>query len=54
MLIWNKYPDIDVLPIKPVNDNCSKEKFNLKLKSFKIITYEYLSIVYNYFKGNFN
>ena len=51
MLIWNKYPDIDVLPIKPVNDSYRHEKFNLKFKSLKIITYEYLSIIYNYLEG---
>ena len=53
-LIWNKYSDIEVLPIKPINDNYRYEKFNLKFKSLKIIIYEYLSITYNYFKGNFN
>ena len=54
MLIWKNYPDISVLPIKPIDDNYINEKFNLKFKSLKIISYEYLSIIYNYFRGNFN
>ena len=53
MMIWKQYNnDIEVIPIQPIKDNYSKQKYNLKLKSLKVIIYEYLSIIYNYFKGN--
>ena len=52
MLIWKKYKDIEVVPIKSTNDNYKNQKYNLKLKSLKVIVYEYLSILYNYLKGN--
>ena len=52
MLIWKKYKDIKVIPIKSTRDNFKNQKYNLKLKSLKVIVYEYLSILYNYLKGN--
>jgi uncharacterized SAM-binding protein YcdF (DUF218 family) len=52
MLIWKKYKDIKVIPIKPTRDDYKNQKYNLKLKSLKVIVYEYLSILYNYLKGN--
>lgn len=52
MLIWKKYEDIKVIPIKSTRDNFKNQKYNLKLKSLKVIVYEYLSILYNYLKGN--
>lgn len=52
MLIWKKYKDIEVIPIKSINDNYKNQKYNLKLKSLKVIIYEYLSILFNYLKGN--
>ena len=50
MMIWDQYNEITVVPIKPIKDNYSDQKYNLKLKSLKVIIYEYLSIIYNYFK----
>ena len=48
----DKYKDIKVIPIKSTRDNFKNQKYNLKLKSLKVIVYEYLSILYNYLKGN--
>ncbi len=52
MMIWKNYSDIDVIPIKSFKDDYINQKYNLKLKSLKVIVYEYLSILYNYLKGN--
>ena len=54
ILIWKKYNDIKVIPIKAIKDNYINQKYNLKFKSLKVIVYEYLSIIYNYLKGNFS
>ena len=51
-LIWKNYNDIEVISVKPINDNYHKKKFNMKFKDIKIIGYEYLSILYNLFRGN--
>ena len=54
ILIWKKYNDIKVIPIKAIKDNYINQKYNLKFKSLTVIVYEYLSIIYNYLKGNFS
>ena len=53
MLIWKKY-NINVTPIKSTRDDYIDRKYFLKLGDLKIIIYEYLSIIYNYLKGNIN
>lgn len=53
-LIWKNFKDIEVITIKNKTENFDKRKFFMEFKEIKVITYEYLSIIYNYFKGNIN
>lgn len=53
-LIWKNYDDIEVITIKNKPHNYNKKKFFMEFTDIKIITYEYLSIIYNYLNGNIN
>ncbi len=50
-LIWKKnFPDIKITNVKVI-DSPDKFKWGADWSTIKIIIYEYLSIIYNYFKG---
>ena len=52
MLIWNKnFKEINVFPAKNVKFDYDQFKWIQNLDEIKIITYEYLAIIYNYTKG---
>lgn len=50
MMLWkNKNYKRKVIPVRPLD--YTKKKFNLQFSNIQMIIYEYLSILYNFYKG---